>query len=611
MVLKIFYNGNIYVYQDIDKTFCHTLSYGGMHSLQFDVPTNHSLYKYFQEEVRVEYDDQYYLIKGVNERTSAGICTINAELDLTGLESKVYLSKKWSTVSFDSFTTDILSGTGWSISNADLISKRTSVEAADNTPLELLEQSTNKTSFAACYEYDTKNKVITCIKPENNTTPTGCYFTDELNLTDLSFKGSSTSLVTKLYPVGKDGLTIASVNNGKDYIENYTYTDKVKVKVWRDERYTNAQTLKEDAIVKLEAMAKPERSYTCKIIDLAKTNPDKYSAILSFSLYDVSTLIDRNRETRIDHRIVEIKEYPADHSLDTVTFSTIAGRITGKYSKIDNRITELDAQQLHNRTKVNEIKQDLDTTVLKVSESWAESENRSMITQTAEGLFLEITKIIGSEQWGTKLQQSSEDVQIAWNNISKYIQFKNGEFRIYDSNVEASQKLRSVFSESGSHFYRDGYYVGKIGTNEWVQNEKHKGLVFDLEPQAKYMAFAQRESEDDDQYTVMLSFERANTIHSGYGLHLGCDMDAHGRTIKNVYLSGVSVKDGNTNKSGYNGDIPIVTGIKAPSISVNITNVRRNSDGAITDFEISANVSVDYTSTRIRVVDGIVVGYGT
>lgn len=603
MVIKIYSNNSVFVFKDIDTTFFQTHSYGGMKYLQFDVSIKHSLYKYLVEETRLEYDNQYYLIKGINERKSAGICTLNAELDLTGLENKVYLSKTWTTESFISFTSDILTGTGWTIANAELIGKRTTTEAKDETPRQLLNRCSNTTSYGACFDYDTKNKVITCIKPENNTTPSGAYFTDELNLTELTLKGSSTSLVTRLYPVGKDGLTIRSVNNNREYIEDHTYTDKIVCAVWRDERYTVAQSLKDDAVVKLAALAKPERSYTCRVVNLAKTNPEIYGTILPIALYDIITLVDRNRGSRIDHRIVELREYPADHTLDTVTLSTVAGRISGTITTINNRISELDAQQLHDRNKVNEIKQDLDTTVLRVSESWASAENSSMITQTSTGLYFDVDKVVGQSQWRTKLQQSAEDIQIAWNNITKKIQFAAGELRIYDTALIASQQLRAKFNEDGSHFYRDGFYVGKIGTNYWDnfillssqpsnwamqyrdyyrkngsvytsitdetaplfttdtyyrRDTSHKGLVFDLNHEGKYLAFAQKASANDNAFHTILCFSRSNSIYSDQGLHLGCDLYGHYNTLHNVYLDGVSVVYGGEQRQSYTGTIKVM-----------------------------------------------------
>ena len=59
---------------------------------------------------------------------------------------------------------------------------------------------------------------------------------------------------------------------------------------------------------------------------------------------------------------------------------------------------------------------------------------------------------------------------------SKYVQISAGEIAIYDYGVSSSKK-RAVFDESGNHFYRDGYYVGCIGTNQWSGNNAHKGLV--------------------------------------------------------------------------------------------------------------------------------------
>ena len=654
MILKIIGNNTVYVYKDIDRTFFRTRSAGGMMYLQFDISVKHKLYKYIQEETRLEYDGQRYVVKGINERTKAKVSTINAELDLTGLENKVYTEKTFSTRSFHSLCIDILSGTGWTIVDDDLVPRRTTTEATDKTPRQILEQCTNATSYNTCYTFDSINKLIHVITPYNNTDSCGTYFSDELNLQEVTFKGSSSGLVTRLYPIGKDGLTITTVNNGKAYIDDFRYTTDIIARVWRDERYTNAQELKDDATVKLQAMARPERSYTCRILDLAKTKPEIYGSHLAFDLYDVVTLIDRNRQTRVDHRIVEIREYPMDHTLDTVTLSSIAGRVTGKLDTLESRLTELDAQVLHDRTKVNEIKQDLNATVLHVSESWASSLNESMFTQTADGLYLEVNKVVGDDRWSTLLQQSANDVKIAWNNISKYIQFEAGEIRIYDSAVAATQKLRSKFNDAGIHFYRDDNYVGKIGTNYWGNyrllfskptnwstnyfdyytksgstysrvtgsvaptfstntyyslDDSHKGLVFDLDYQGKYMAFAQKASSSDASYVTMLCFSRENSIYNEYGMHLGCNLYGHNYTIKDVYLDGINVKDGSINRAGYTGAVPIITGINSPTVSVSVNNVQRNSDNAITDFVVNVNVQNSYNSSQLRVVDGIIVGY--
>nr|DAV36012.1 MAG TPA: tail protein [Caudoviricetes sp.] len=486
MVLKIFYNNEVKLFTDIDSTFCVTKSYGGMLSLQFDISPKHSIYKYLTLDGEVEYENQRYLIKSINERKT--VSTIVCELNLDDLRADMFTNFNKTTESFHNVCTEILSNTDWTVKNDTSVSKRCSFELTDVTVLDILNQCTNSTSYGNVYEFNTKKKQITLIKPENITKQKGVYFTDELNLTDLNFKGSSSNLVTRLYAYGKDGLSISSVNNNCDYIENHSYTDKIISYVWRDERYTNAQALYDDAVVKLANMAQPEQSYTCKVIDLAKAQPDIYKDILSYSLYDVVTLIDRNRKKKQNYRIVEIKEYPAKPILNTVTLSSIPAKITGKLTTINNRITELNAQQLHDRTKVNEIKQDLDTTVLHVSESWASSVNESLFTQTAEGLFLEVNKVVGTNRWSTLLQQSAEDVRIAWNNISEYIKFENAQLNIYNT---SDKKLMSI-NQYGQDFYYHDNEVGSVGTSSYLHDDNKRGLSFDLNSNSAYMTWAYR-----------------------------------------------------------------------------------------------------------------------
>lgn len=98
----------------------------------------------------------------------------------------------------------------------------------------------------------------------------GNFFLTGLNLKRLQRKGSTYDYYTRIIPIGQDGLTIESVNDGKNYLENYQYTNKVKTYIWKDESYTDAAAMKEDAEAKLKDLSKPEVSYSADIIDLAK-----------------------------------------------------------------------------------------------------------------------------------------------------------------------------------------------------------------------------------------------------------------------------------------------------------------------------------------------------
>lgn len=579
MFLKVFYGDDIKVYRDIDSTFFRTRSEDGLMSLQFDISPDHELYRYFALYGTVEYDGQRYLINGINERKT--VSTITCELDLTGLNYNVYPTYNKSTVSFASVCSEILKGTGWTIVDADLVSARRTIELTDVTTLDILDYCQNSTAYNTRYRFDTINKIIYCIKPYNSTDPTGTYFTDELNLSDMTYKASTTSLVTRLYPYGKEGLSISSLNNGKEYIENHSYTNKVISAIWRDERYTNKQVLLDDAKAKLAVLAVPEQSYTAKVIDLAKTLPDTYGAVLAFDLYDVVTLIDRKRKTRINHRIVEIKEYPADASLNTVTLSTVPAKLTGKLQTLQNKVTALDAQTLHDRTKVNEIKQDLDTTVLHVSESWASSLNQSLFTQTADGLYLEVEKVVGTNRWSTLLQQSSKDIRIAWNNISNYIKFESSQINIYAANdkklVSLNKNGITLFDDSeirlmklddyGQRFYYKDDDVGMIGTSAYSDNENQRGLTFNLEHNSAYMTWAYRTNLSDKNLRMKLTYtaEKVENYDKDQ-IHLGCDLNLHNYGLDNALLKDWNFQGGSISGtwSGY-----IVTSFNSDGTAAN------------------------------------------
>lgn len=156
------------------------------------------------------------------------------------------------------------------------------------------------------------------------------------------------------------------------------------------------------------------------------------------------------------------------------------------------------------------------------------------ITQTAN----EISSKVSKYDFGTMIRQSATDIKFAWNNYSNYIQFEYGSIGIYDASVSESKK-RSMFDKNGIHFYRDGYYVGKIGTNEIKYNASKKGIVFDLEYDAAFMSWAAMKRKNDNSYSIKWLY--ANESFNGYSsdtLNAGCDIDMNGHTLRNVKFEG-------------------------------------------------------------------------
>ena len=145
----------------------------------------------------------------------------------------------------------------------------------------------------------------------------GTYFIDSLNLIALQVQSDSRQYATRIIAEGKDGLSFSDINNGKNYVENYQYSNKVKTIYWKDERYSVKENLLEDARAKLEELSKPFRSYSASILNLAELNP-RYSSILDFKLGDAINLISKKNKIKDKQRIVKTIEWPQDHTKDSV-----------------------------------------------------------------------------------------------------------------------------------------------------------------------------------------------------------------------------------------------------------------------------------------------------
>ena len=333
--MKLYSGGKVYPLSCISN-WCITSSLGGSKTMQFDISPQSSEYRLIAEEERIEYDDTYYNIKSINERRTTA--TVNAEIDLDGLKGKIFSTFKYDTISFVQAMSTALDGTGWSVVGAGLVTAKRSFDLTDVTPLDIVNTCTNKTMYNVSFDVDNIRKILNVSVPA--TLANNVFFSDELNLKELTFKGSSSGFATRLYAYGKDGLSFAKINNGKEYIDNNSYSDKVIATVWRDERYTKAESLLADAQEKLKELALPERSYVCEIIDLARLNKIEYSEFY-IRLNSVITLIDRRRNKRLEHTVVEIKEYPNEPLNNTVTLSTSPEKISRKLIDNVTRINQI------------------------------------------------------------------------------------------------------------------------------------------------------------------------------------------------------------------------------------------------------------------------------
>lgn len=591
-----------------DRKIVKTLN-SGDRELSFKYPSDGEKVDQLKEEYYIRTKDDEYVIR--KKKTGVQFNEYTAQLNVEELEGAVFPygfeSKEQTIRACLEFAFE---GTGWKIGVCQITKKRTINKDEETNAWDVLQDC------LSTYRVECKIRSLekTIDIYEQIGADRGRYFIEGLNLKKLTVTSDTYDFYTRLIPLGKDGIGIEWL--GKPYLENYQYSSKIKTYVWSDERYTNTTSLIEDGIAKLEEMSKPYVAYKADVIDLARQSK-KYSSVFDFDIGDTVWMISKSTKTKEKQRIVKLTEYPESPQSNTVelsnatkTFAEVQQEATdqakseaikianssakkvledGYYTKteVETHITaskeeiELGVSKTYETKTIvdQKIKSANDLTDEKLKEYSTTEEMNAAIKVQADSITTEVNKKVNNSEFGTKITQNAYNVRVAWNNNSKYIQLEYGQLAIYNGDVTAAEK-RAVFDERGNHFYRDGYYVGKIGTNEWSGNGAHKGLVFDLDYQGKYMAFAQMKSQGAGSYTTMLCFSRANSIYDQYGIHLGCDFYGHWFDLYNVDLH-------DCNANGY--------GVAdAKSIPI------------ITEIHDNGNGSIGWTTSSISVRNGMI-----
>ncbi|MTO91013.1 hypothetical protein GMC34_14095, partial [Turicibacter sanguinis] len=299
----------------------------GSSTISFSLYRNDPYCKQIKEECYIETSDNRYIVKIINDQQT--VIRYTCELDLESLTSKIWYDG-FSNVRANVVETVKLAiaGTGWTVIDGGVNEKKRTINLKAMDSYEIIKNCLTKWDVEV--KFDAKKRMITLADKIGS--DKGVYFSDEFNLTTIHVESDSRSFATRLYVRGKDGLTFASINGGKDYIEDYSYTSKLVSKIWIDERYENVQQLLEDARLKLNDFCKPKSTYELEVVDLASLS-NEYS-FLEYGIGDSVTLLSAGKEIREVHRIVEIAKYPLEPERNTATLSN--GLLTFEESQEKN-----------------------------------------------------------------------------------------------------------------------------------------------------------------------------------------------------------------------------------------------------------------------------------
>ena len=496
-----------------DRAITTTLDSGDK-EMTFAYPASGALVGLLQEEYYIRTKTDEFVIKAVEkgEQFNKYTAVLNVEeLEGTafpyGFESDEQTIRACLEFAFE--------GTGWHVGTCTVTKKRTIDEQENITAWDVLQKCLS-TYRCECI-IDSINKTVNIY--ERIGSDKGCYFIEGINLRKISLKSDTYDFYTRIYPIGKDGITPEWLT-GKDYIDNFQYSSKVKAYVWKDERYTNTTSLIEDATAKIEEMSRPYKAYTAEVVDLAKAS-EEYKDILSYGIGDTVTLVSKKTRTKEKQRIVKITEYPETPKKNTVeisnvrkTFADIQKEATaaateeaisiansntkkvlkdGYYTKsdVESHITAAKDEISLGVSQVYETKKTVSEKVAaaeknanaatdeKLTEYSTTEEMNSAIKVKADAIELTVSKKVGSDEIISKINQSAEKVSINAEKISlNGAVTANSNFKI---NTDGSAETKALTITGGSLLIGGNCEITNVGNVFALSPKFYSGLYINSE----------------------------------------------------------------------------------------------------------------------------------
>lgn len=491
-----------------DRAITTTLDSGDK-EMTFAYPASGALVGLLQEEYYIRTKTDEFVIKAVEkgEQFNKYTAVLNVEeLEGTafpyGFESDEQTIRACLEFTFE--------GTGWHVGTCTVTKKRTIDEQENITAWDVLQKCLS-TYRCECI-IDSINKTVNIY--ERIGSDKGCYFIEGINLRKISLKSDTYDFYTRIYPIGKDGITPEWLT-GKDYIDNFQYSSKVKAYVWKDERYTNTTSLIEDATAKIEEMSRPYKAYTAEVVDLAKAS-EEYKDILSYGIGDTVTLVSKKTRTKEKQRIVKITEYPETPKKNTVEISnarktfadiqkeataaateeaiSIANSNTKKvlkdeyYTKsdVESHITAAKDEISLGVSQVYETKKTVSEKVAaaeknanaatdeKLTEYSTTTEMNAAIKVKADAIESTVSKKVGSNEIISKINQSAESVSINASKISlNGAVTANSNFKI---NTDGSAETKALKITGGSLLIGGNCEITNVGNVFALSPKFYSGL---------------------------------------------------------------------------------------------------------------------------------------
>lgn len=306
----------------------------GLKTLCFQVPCQDMFLDIIQEENYVETADYSYVIKELILEDN-DFMTVYCSPNIEQLTGKLFPAFDVLEQSLPQAYTYCLSLGDWTLDYRSIKLDVVTYQLPRVSGYEMIEMLATENEQDLWF--DTKNKTLRVY--DRMGSEFGAFYSNELRLKRLTKQSSTYDYFTVLHPIGKNGLTIGIINNNRNFLEDFTYTNKYIERFMIDEDIAAPELLKAKAEKYLAENCMPKASYKLQLSELGK----------EVGLGDTIQLVDKLKRIKQKQRVVKIVRYPQEPERDNIEISNLQADFARDFVK----------QQKEMRKEIDAIKKQL------------------------------------------------------------------------------------------------------------------------------------------------------------------------------------------------------------------------------------------------------------
>lgn len=292
-------------------------------------------------------------------------------------------------------------------------------------------------------------------------------------------------IITKLCPLGEGNLNIKSVNDGSEWLTNYTYTDTILEGIVNNPDITEPNQLKAWGERKLQDLCKPSKELTVQTVLLNKTKGYELEEL------DINHIVDVINYQGIENTIEQLRvvnfEYNLwDFSDATIQLSDITLESTDIFKKAVKATNEISEGTLNSSkiivyykggSSVEENIKRVDQEITKTKSDFtkADDEIRATVTQTQDGVNNLTNTVINHTEIITTLGVSVGDIDASVKELKE-----STEQSINDIKVTSSELSIAISNVGGNNLIRNSAMIND--NNFWLAHAKYPYQESDTPP---------------------------------------------------------------------------------------------------------------------------------